>query len=129
MTQNIGTLQNPKRRYHRIDGWRGYYVPACAILGSSDTGTWEDSPCNSDDVLAEINLFRKQVLRPNGIKSRSVFGTSSNIFCAKRWLVVDKSDFEKASKLALDWLEENSFTTDYVHSADQKVYFNESESE
>jgi hypothetical protein len=122
MSQNIGTLTNPKRRYNKIDGWRGYWVPALAIAGSSDTGTYPDSPCPSPEVLKEINRIRKEVLLPEGIKSRSRFGNSSNIFCAKRWLLVARQDFDKAARLVDQWLEENRYSTSYVHNANQEVY-------
>jgi hypothetical protein len=42
------------KRYHKIDGWRGYPVPALAIVGASDTGAWDDSPCPSNEVKAEL---------------------------------------------------------------------------
>ena len=122
MSPNIGTLQNPKRRYNNIDGWRGYWVPALAIAGSSDTGTYPDSPCPSTVVLQEITRIRKEVLLPAGIKSRSRFGNSSNIFCAKRWLVVSKRDFEKAAVIVNQWLNDNRSSTSYVHNASQEVY-------
>ena len=123
MSQNIGTLQNPKRRYNKIDGWRGYWVPALAVAGSSDTGTYSDSPCPSPEVLKEINRIRKEVLLPAGIKSRSRFGNSSNLFCAKRWLVVARQDFYKAAQLVDAWLKDNRYSTSYVHNANQELYF------
>jgi hypothetical protein len=111
MSDNIGTLTNPKRRYNKIDGWRGYWVPALAVAGSSDTGTYSDSPCPSPEVLKEINRIRKEVLLPAGIKSRSSFGNSSNLFCAKRWLIVGREDFDRAARLVENWLEDNRRTT------------------
>jgi hypothetical protein len=122
MTQTIGTLTNPKRRYNKIDGWRGYWVPALAVAGSSDTGTYSDSPCPTPDVKAEINRIRKEVLLPAGIKSRSRFGNSSNVFCSKRWLVVAREDFARAAELVEVWLVDNRRTTSYVHNANQEVY-------
>ena len=120
---NVGTLTNPKRRYNKIDGWRGYWVPALAVAGSSDTGTYSDSPCPSPVVLKEIKRIRKEVLLPAGIKSRSRFGNSSNLFCAKRWLVVAREDFDRAARLVDNWLEDNKSSTSYVHNANQEVYF------
>ena len=122
MSHNIGTLTHPKRRYNKIDGWRGFWVPALAVAGSSDTGTYSDSPCPTPEVKAEINRIRKEVLLPAGIKSRSRFGNSSNLFCAKRWLVVAREDFEKAAILVNNWLYENRLTTSYVHNANQDLY-------
>jgi hypothetical protein len=106
------------KRYHKIDGWRGYPVPALAIVGASDTGTWDDSPCPSNEVKAELNRFRREVLKPAGIASRTRIGHSSNVFCAKRWLLVSKEDFDKSARLAVQWLKENRYDTDFIHSAD-----------
>ena len=50
------------KRYHKIDGWRGYPVPALAIVGASDTGGWDDSPCPSREVKAELRRFQREVL-------------------------------------------------------------------
>lgn len=108
----------PARRYHRIDGWRGYQVPATAIAGSSDTGTWSDSPAPTPAVLAELRKFRREVLKPLGIKSRSRIGSSSNVFMAKRWLVVDTRDFPRAAQAAVDYLKAHDSELRYVHDAD-----------
>ena len=123
MSDNIGTLTNPKRRYNKIDGWRGYYVPALAIAGSSDTGTCSDSPCPSNEVNLELRRLRKEVLRPAGITSRIRWGNSSNLFCSKRWLVVSQADFAKAAALVTAWLEDNRRTTSYIHDANLEAYF------
>ena len=107
----------PVRRYNRIDGWRGYYIPACAIVGASDTGTAPDSPCSSNLVKAEIARVGKEVLHPLGIKYRTVWGNSSNIFCAKRWIVVKKESFNTAAYAVLKWLEDHRVDTDFIHDA------------
>lgn len=123
MPQNIGTLTNPKRRYNKIDGWRGYWVPALAVAGVSDTGTYADSPCPSNEVNLELCRLRQEVLRPAGIKSRTRWGNSSNLFCSKRWLVVSQVDFAKAATLVSAWLEDNRRTTFYIHDANLADYF------
>lgn len=123
MSENIGTLTNPKRRYNKIDGWRGYWTPALAVAGASDTGTYSDSPCPSYEVVRELNRLRKELLRPAGIKSRIRWGNTSNLFCAKRWLVVSRTDFAKAAALVAEWLEENRHTTSYIHDASLDSYF------
>ena len=105
------------KRYHRIDGWRGYWIPGTAIAGASDTGSWDDSPCPSDAVKAEIRRFQRECLRPAGIKSRQRTGGSSNVFCGKRWICVAPEDFERAFKLANDWLAEHNRDTRYIHDA------------
>jgi hypothetical protein len=108
----------PQRRYHRIDGWRGYWIPGTAVAGSSDTGTWSDSPCPTPEVKREIGRFQREVLRPAGIKSRTRYGGSSNLFCGKRWVVVDRAQWPRAKELADKWLTEHDRDTRYIHSAD-----------
>lgn len=114
-------IVEPVRRYNRIDGWRGYSVPACAVVGASDTGTSPDSPCPSGVVAAELARIGKEVLHPLGIKYRTVWGESSNCFCAKRWLVVKKASFNTAAYAVLKWLDEHDSDTEYVHDADLVV--------
>lgn len=123
MSEDIGTLTNPQRRYNRIDGWRGYWIPALAVAGVSDTGAYSDSPCPSEKVAKEFNRLRKEVLRPAGINSRTLWGNTSNLFCAKRWLVVSREDFPRAAALVAEWLEENRHITSYVHDANLDAYF------
>jgi len=107
----------PVRRCNRIDGWRGYSVPACAVVGASDTSTFSDSPCPSDKVAAELTRFGKEVLHKLGIKYRTVYGKSSNVFCAKRWVVVNEASFNTAAFAALKWLEEHKEDTNFIHDA------------
>lgn len=109
----------PVRRYHRIDGWRGYYIPSNAIVGASDTGTWSDSPCPTPEVKAEIRRFQREVLRPLGIKSRQRFGTSSNVFCGKRWVCVRPASFAVAAIAVQKWRDSPSYRDyKFVHDAD-----------
>ncbi len=105
-------------RYHRIDGWRGYKIPGPAVAGCSDTGMCYDSPCPSYVAKGEINRLRREVLRPAGIKSRTRYGSSSNVFCMKRWLVVDAADWPKAKALADEWIEKTKSETRLIHGAD-----------
>lgn len=106
------------KRYHRLDGWRGYPVPATAIIGGSYTGDAPDSPAKGAELAAEISRFRKEVLRPAGIASRGVWGESSNVFCMKRWLCVSKEDFPKAAELTVEWMKKNRWELRLLHSAD-----------
>jgi hypothetical protein len=105
-------------RYHRMDGWRGYRIPGPAVAGASDTGTWSDSPCPTPDVKREIQRFQREALRPAGIASRTRMGGSSNVFCGKRWVVVDAADWPKAKELADAWIAEHKYDTRFIHSAD-----------
>ena len=110
-----------KSRYHRLDGWRGYRIPGLAIAGASDTGMASDSPAPSDKVKTEIHRFQRECLRPAGIKSRQRLGSSSNVFCGKRWVCVSEHDWEKAAALALQWIDGNDHSLHYLHNADQDV--------
>lgn len=111
-------FRTPKRRYHRIDGWRGYYIPALAIVGASDTGLSYDSPCPTNEVREEIKRFRKEVLSPLGIKTHISRGATSNAFCGKRWLVVPEASFVIAAEAAIKWTNEHERDTHYIHTAD-----------
>jgi hypothetical protein len=104
-------------RYHKIDGWRGYRIPGPAVAGASDTGNFDDSPCPSHEVKAELRRFVKECLTPAGIKARTRYGNSSNVFCTKRWIVVDAADWPRAFELANAWIEENKYNTRYIHDA------------
>lgn len=106
-------------RFHRgSDGWGrdSYSIPQYAVVGTSDTGTWSDSPAPSDRVAAELEDFRK-VLRANGIRSRIQYTQSGNVFMAKRWVVVHSRDFLKASALAADYLRDHQSDTRFIHEA------------
>jgi hypothetical protein len=103
-------------KYHRIDGWRGYPIPARAVLGASDCGTAPDSPCPTPIVLAEIAAFRK-VLRANKIVSRLRVGVSSNCFMIKRWVVVSPADEGQAKSIAAAYLEATKNETRFIHDA------------
>lgn len=106
-----------KPRYHRIDGWRGYMIPGPAVAGASDTGAAPGSPCPTPEVKAEIRRLQRECLRPAGIKSRVRFGSSSNVFCAKRWVCVAPEDHAKAAELAAKWLADNKEGTRFIHDA------------
>lgn len=107
-----------KKRFHRIDSWRGYPVPIHAVAGTSYTGEFSDSPCPAASIGPELHKFRKEVLRPAGIKSRTITGSSSNFFCVKRWIVVGKEDFSLAAELAAEWFRENDARLHFLHDAD-----------
>ena len=93
------TINTTKTKYIRIGGWRGYYEPVNAIGGCNDTGMYDDSPCRSDIAEKEIKQF-KQILRDNKIKYRTTYGSSSNVFCNKIYICVNKDDRDNASLLA-----------------------------
>jgi hypothetical protein len=109
--------KSQKKKWIRTDAWRGYYQLPYAVLGSSDTGMWEDSPCPSTEVNKELENFRA-FLRSKGIGSTIKTDRSSNVFMIKRWVVVPKEDFAKANKLAKQYLIEKKDETRYIHEAD-----------
>ena len=94
------TINTTRTRYVKIDGWRGYLEPVNAVGGCNDTGTWIDSPCNSHVAKKEVDAFTK-LLRKNGIKYRTTWGSSSNVFMNKRFVCVHEDDREKAYDLIL----------------------------
>jgi len=104
-----------KGKYVATDGWRGYYQSANAVAGSSDTGTWSDSPCPSGEVTKELQDFR-DFLKSKNIKSKIVSGTSSNAFMGKRWVTVPEGDVPKAKKLFAEYIKTKR--TSYIHDAD-----------
>jgi hypothetical protein len=88
-------------RFHKgFDPWgrSSYRIPEYAVVGSSDCGNWPDSPAPSGKVAPELEDFRK-VLRANKIRSRIRFTPSGNACMVKRWVVVKRTDFEKAKRL------------------------------
>ena len=99
-----------RESYHRIDGWRGYNIPTFAVAGSSDTGSWSDSPCPTDSVEGEVKRVQA-ILAEHKIRSYLCWTETSNVFCIKRWVCVKGVDFREAS-LALRARGE---TFHYVH--------------
>jgi len=99
------------------DAWRGYKQPEFAVAGSSDTGTWSDSPCPSPKVTKEISMLSEH-LRNNGFAVKQVITRSSNAFMGKRWVVVPPSQFKKAKLVADKWIAKNKSKTNYIHDAD-----------
>jgi len=115
-TRETNDMRIPAR-YHKIDGWRGFWIPGRAIAGASDTGMAPDSPAPSDEVKAEIDRFRS-AMREAGIRTRTRWGTSSNVFMAKRWVsVVNPEELPRATTLAKEWLEDHRYDTRYIHDA------------
>jgi hypothetical protein len=104
-----------KKKWIKTDAWRGYEQPVYAVAGSSDTGTWEDSPCPSYEVDKELKDFQK-FLQEKGIKSKIVNAQSSNAFMSKRWVVAEQDKYAEAKELAKQYLKEKE--TKYIHDAD-----------
>ena len=87
-----------KMKYIHTDGWRGYEEPINAVCGANDTGTYDDSPCNSYDCQDELNKVKK-ILRANNIKYKSHWGKTSNVFCIHRYVLTAPEFKDKARAL------------------------------
>ena len=103
-----------KTEWVPTDGWRGYIRPVFAVAGSSDTGTWSDSPCPSALVTGELERLRL-FLRSKGFHVRNMVCRSANVFMVKRWIIVAVEEFDKAVKVAEDWLKDNMGSTRFIH--------------
>lgn len=101
------------------DAWgRGRVIqPIFAIAGANDTGTWEDSPCPSYEVNAELEGLQKY-LAQKGIKSKIVHTESSNVFMIRRWIVPEEDKYKEAKNLTKQYLKEKEEKTKYIYGAD-----------
>lgn len=99
-----------KKEWIRSDAWRGYERPINWICSVNDTGTWYDSPYNSNEVKKDLESVKK-LLKKYGIKYRSVTCRTSNVFCVKRYLVVNGSYLFTATKI----LNEELTGTDFIY--------------
>jgi hypothetical protein len=105
-----------KTKWVPTDAWRGYEQPFDAVAGSSDTGSWSDSPAPSDEVNKELRMLETH-LKSKGFEVSRSMTESSNAFMKKRWLVVSKN--HKAAKTAANkWLAEHKDDTSHIHDAD-----------
>ena len=82
----------------KIDGWRGYRKPMFAVEEVSDTGTWSDSPCPSN-VAEETVKETIATLKARKVKAYEAFGTTSNVFCMKRYVIVRGIDYARAVEI------------------------------
>jgi hypothetical protein len=96
-----------KKKWVASDGWRGREVPVNAVAGVSDTGNWDDSPCPSNVGTEELNRA-KVALKKAGIKYRTTWGTTSNIFCIHRYVVVAPEDVEAAKAIVKPLMEDTN---------------------
>ena len=114
------------RRHKGSDGWGrdSYDIPTYAVAGSSDCGSFSDSPAPTTKVLAELEgviAFLKaqgvqaDFWRPDG---EDIGATESgNIFMGKRWVVVPAKQFKLGTELADEWLDSHKRDTYYIHDA------------
>jgi hypothetical protein len=102
-----------KKVWVSSDAWRGRFVPVNAVAGSADTGSWDDSPCPSNSVTAELNAIKK-ALKQAGVNYKSTWGASSNLFCIYRYIVVAEQDVELGKEVVQNWLDNNSSEFAYI---------------
>lgn len=101
-TNNL-VMFSSKKVYVKGDGWHGAYRYVNAIVGANDTGTFSDSPCPTNVCKNELRRVTFE-LRKLGIKYRTLIGTSSNLFCVSRQIVVSDKDISKAREVVTDEL-------------------------
>jgi hypothetical protein len=99
----------PQDIWHKCDAWRGYFAPITAVVGASDTGSWEDSPCRPEKELERARSF----LSAHGIKTTMCWTETSNIFCIKQWVQVHPKFRDKALLLVKEFLAKEE--TRYLH--------------
>lgn len=87
-----------KKKYVRIDGWRGYEQPEYAVCGANNTGNYYDSPCPETVCLSELKRAAK-ILRANKIPYKKTWCQTSNVFCIHGYLVVPAELVEKGKQL------------------------------
>jgi hypothetical protein len=116
-TETSEFIPSKKVKFIHTDAWRGYAQPKKAVAGSSDTGTWSDSPCPTPKVSEELKKL-ESALKEAGIDSDEVAMQSSNAFMVKRWIVPkDEEKYQKAKRIAKKWLGTHKETR-YIHDAD-----------
>jgi hypothetical protein len=91
----MGTKISLAKRWVSSGGYRGGFEPIYYVAGANDTGGYSDSPCPTEVCKRELKLV-KDYLKKNGIKYREMVCTTSNIFCASRYVVVSASDLDRA---------------------------------
>lgn len=92
-----------KKVFVKGDGWHGAYRYVNAIAGANDTGALSSSPCPTWNCKQEIRRLTFE-LRKLGIKYRVLIGTTSNVFCISRQVVVSDADLARAREVVTDKL-------------------------
>lgn len=82
----------------KIDGWRGYLKPMFAVFEVSDTGSWSDSPYPSSEAEEKVKET-VATLKARKVKAYEAFGTTSNVFCMKRYIIVRGIDYARAVEI------------------------------
>lgn len=95
----MGAKISTKKVWVSDNAWRGHYKPINAVAGCNDTGTFSDSPCNSNVRKQEVSAFTKK-LRANNIEYKTMWCQTSNIFCVTQFVLVAEENKAKAIELA-----------------------------
>lgn len=85
-------------KYHRTDGWRGYYVP----VSKDWVNVVGDNILSDSDDSRDLKTFDKEVLRlfkEAKIRAARIVCSSSNLFSNGYDLFIPKADMEKFEKL------------------------------
>jgi hypothetical protein len=88
-------------------GYNYYTRPVFAVIGCNDTGGWSDSPCPTDTATDELSAIKAALLSV-GIKSKEQIEETSNVFCIRRFLIVQPCNFERATEIVDAYLENNT---------------------
>lgn len=126
---NLREKERPgsRSRWHTTDAWRGYLIPPYAIAGTSYTGEWPDSPAPLHEVKPPVDQLRRY-LKEKGIETHIMQTPSSNLFMVKFWITASPDDYEKAIKLAEQWMNSNP-SIEFIHAIDGKEISEEANSD
>ena len=98
---------------------RGYFQPAGAIVGASDTG-W-CSPAPTLNVIKEIDMVKKE-LANLGIPTKQKVTRSSNEFIFKRWLITSPKKEIMGKQRVKELMKKIKSKIRYIHKADERKY-------
>jgi hypothetical protein len=112
-TKKAGDVFDTSKEYIKTDGWRGYSKPVYAVAGANDTGTWDDSPCNSNVCEKELNGVKAD-LKKAGIPVKLVTCETSNVFCVHHYLVPKVKDVERARVIVQEFIKNNDTSLLYA---------------
>jgi hypothetical protein len=76
-------MVHKKGKWVSTDAWRGYWQPSNSIIGQSIFGEQFDRKQQEED-LAKVKNFLKQKRIPYRVRATR----SSNVFMAKRWVII-----------------------------------------
>jgi hypothetical protein len=104
---SLTTMISKKTKYVHTSGWRGYEEPINAVAGVNDTGTAPDSPCPSDVATRELSEYTRR-LRKEGIRYRTMWCGTSNIFCNSKYVLTAPEHQARAKEIAREMASETT---------------------